>query len=421
VSPLRISWRGISASLLFLSTVLVNGCGSDGSSSSTSKPFASVVFLGDSLTAGYQNGSLLDSQQKNGYAALIATQANFSLTLPLIAPPGAPAVLQLVKAGPPPVIVTASGTTTGRDNPTEQPTDLAVPGHLLHDILNTTPSAVATTGQQLMTNLVLALPAGNTKSQLDEAIALKPSTVIVWAGNNDALIADEEGTPSVMTSLASFTTDFTQLMTTLKSKTSANLVVANIPDVTAVPYMVPANTVIAQVSALTSLPASTVAAILGIQNGDLVNLDGVQALQASAAAGKLAKLADNYVLTASEVVAVQAAVNSYNQVIQQHAQAVGATVVDMHAYFASMQAGVTVNGKTATTAFLGGLFGLDGIHPSNTGYALLANQFLTALNTKLSLTIPLVNVDAIAAKDSLVGLNISTVKQAAPAVHLPLN
>ncbi|MBW8748713.1 MAG: hypothetical protein JF584_14330, partial [Acidobacteria bacterium] len=78
MSPLRISWRGISASLLFLSTVLVNGCGSDGSSSSTSKPFASVVFLGDSLTAGYQNGSLLDSQQKNGYAALIATQANFS-------------------------------------------------------------------------------------------------------------------------------------------------------------------------------------------------------------------------------------------------------------------------------------------------------------------------------------------------------
>ncbi|MBW8749770.1 MAG: hypothetical protein JF584_19890, partial [Acidobacteria bacterium] len=369
--------------------------------SSTSKPFASVVFLGDSLTAGYQNGSLLDSQQKNGYAALIATQANFSLTLPLIAPPGAPAVLQLVKAGPPPVIVTASGTTTGRDNPTEQPTDLAVPGHLLHDILNTTPSAVAATGQQQMTNLVLAFPSGNTKSQLDEAIALKPSTVIVWAGNNDALIADEEGTPSVMTSLASFTTDFTQLMTTLKSKTSANLVVANIPDVTAVPYMVPANTVIAQVSALTSLPASTVAAILGIQNGDLVNLDGVQALQASAAAGKLAKLADNYVLTASEVVAVQAAVNSYNQVI--------------------LQAGVTVNGKTATTAFLGGLFGLDGIHPSNTGYALLANQFLTALNTKLSLTIPLVNVDAIAAKDSLVGLNISTVKQAAPAVHLPLN
>jgi len=421
VSPLRTSWRGISASLLFLSTVLVNGCGSDGSSSSTSKPFASVVFLGDSLTAGYQNGSLLDSQQKNGYAALIAMQANFSLTLPLIAPPGAPAVLQLVKAGPPPVIVTASGTTTGRDNPNEQPTDLAVPGHLLHDILNTTPSAVATTGQQLMTNLVLAFPAGNAKSQLDEAIALKPSTVIVWAGNNDALIADEEGTPSVMTSLSSFTTDFTQLMTTLKSKTPANLVVANIPDVTAVPYMVPANTVIAQVSALTSLPASTVAAILGIQNGDLVNLDGVQALQASAAAGKLTKLADNYVLTASEVVTVQAAVDSYNQVIQQQAQAVGATVVDMHAYFASMQAGVTVNGKTATTAFLGGLFGLDGIHPSNTGYALLANQFLAALNAKLSLTIPMVNVDTIATKDPLIGLNISMVKQAVPAVHLPLN
>src|SRR5215470_5309421 len=34
-----------------------------------------LVVVGDSLSAGYQNGSLLDSQQVNGYANLIASQA----------------------------------------------------------------------------------------------------------------------------------------------------------------------------------------------------------------------------------------------------------------------------------------------------------------------------------------------------------
>src|SRR3984885_1087576 len=90
--------------------------------------FSNTVFLGDSLTAGYQSGSLLDTQQGHGWANLMATQANFSITLPLIAYPGAPHVMQLKSVGPPPVITTAPGATTGRDNFAAQPTDLAVPG-----------------------------------------------------------------------------------------------------------------------------------------------------------------------------------------------------------------------------------------------------------------------------------------------------
>jgi hypothetical protein len=112
----------------------LEGCGiSTGSSGSggttTSTPsFATTIVIGDSLSAGFQNGSLLDTQQPNGWASLLAKQASFQLALPLIAPPGAPAVLQLVSVGPPPVIQQKSGTTTGRDNPTTQPYNLAVPG-----------------------------------------------------------------------------------------------------------------------------------------------------------------------------------------------------------------------------------------------------------------------------------------------------
>jgi hypothetical protein len=71
----------------------------------------------------------------------------------------------------------------------------------------------------------------------------------------------------------------------------------------------------------------------------------------------------------------------------------------MHAYFATLAAGVTGNDKTLTAALLGGLFGLDGIHPTNTCYALLANQFIAALNTKFGSSIAAVNVAMVAAAD----------------------
>ena len=69
-------------------TLGVSGCGSSPMTpSQNAGNFKTTVFIGDSLTAGYQNGSLLDTQQPNGYANLVAQQAKFSLALPLIAPP----------------------------------------------------------------------------------------------------------------------------------------------------------------------------------------------------------------------------------------------------------------------------------------------------------------------------------------------
>ncbi len=39
--------------------------------------FSTVYFIGDSLTAGYQSGSLISSSQPNGWAPLVAKQAAF--------------------------------------------------------------------------------------------------------------------------------------------------------------------------------------------------------------------------------------------------------------------------------------------------------------------------------------------------------
>jgi hypothetical protein len=83
-----------------------------------------------------------------------------------------------------------------------------------------------------------------------------------------------------------------------------------------------------------------------------------------------------------------------------------------------VQNGATINGYHATTAFLGGLFGLDGLHPTNTGYALLANEFIDTMNTSLNTKFAEVNVSAIAAADPYFGPNI---KPAGSAVSIPLN
>ena len=68
-----------------------------------------LVIVGDSLLAGFQNGSLMASQQTNGIAALIARQGKTDLALPLIANPGIPNVLTLVSSGPPPVSAPLAG------------------------------------------------------------------------------------------------------------------------------------------------------------------------------------------------------------------------------------------------------------------------------------------------------------------------
>jgi len=61
--------------------------------------FSNTIFLGDSLTAGFQSGSLLDTTQVHGWAPVLAAQAGFGIVQPLIAYPGAPNVLQLDSLG----------------------------------------------------------------------------------------------------------------------------------------------------------------------------------------------------------------------------------------------------------------------------------------------------------------------------------
>jgi phospholipase/lecithinase/hemolysin len=361
-----------------------------------------LVVVGDSLSAGYQNGSLLQTQQVHGYANLIAQQARVPLVLPLIASPGVPPVLQLLSVNP---LVIAPSTTPipamPRVNYTQQATDLAVPGANLADVLNKVPFG-GNTQDYVMTDLVLGFPGSLASppvlmTQAQWAQALKPTTVILWIGNNDALGAATNGSDKV-TPVSDFAVSYAELVDELAT-TNATLVIANVPDVTAIPFFVPVDKVAAELG----VPVSLLNAMFGLQEGDYVTLDYVPYVAQLLQTNTAGPLPDQAVLTATEAANVSAAIDQYNSIIASNAQRVGATLVDIHALFAQVKArGYVVDGRRLTVDFLGGIFSLDGVHPTNTGYAVVANEFIRMMNRRLSAGIRPVPVEQVAKTDPLI-------------------
>jgi hypothetical protein len=101
---------------------------------------------------------------------------------------------------------------------------------------------------------------------------------------------------------------------------------------------------------------------------------------------------DRYALDSSEVFMIDAAINSYNAVIIQKAAQYNLALTDMYAYFNSVKSGIKWNGADFNSTFVsGGFFSLDGYHPNQKGYALIANEFIKAINTKYNAVIPTVN------------------------------
>jgi hypothetical protein len=93
-------------------------------------------------------------------------------------------------------------------------------------------------------------------------------------------------------------------------------------------------------------------------------------------------LADNWVLSKNEIAEIKVATDAYNETIKAAAEAHDLAFVDTKAIMDVLNTtGLVVNNYTITTDYVtGGMFSLDGVHPSPRGYALIANEFLKAIN-----------------------------------------
>src|SRR5207244_3225332 len=115
-----------------------------------------------------------------------------------------------------------------------------------------------------------ASQAGLTEVQ--QAVALKPTAIIEWLGNNDVLVPALIGQLQAFTSpdivnnfSAQFNSDLAALFEQLGS-TGAPILAATIPDVTEIAYFTPLSVLAAQAH----LPEIAVANKLGVNEGDLL-------------------------------------------------------------------------------------------------------------------------------------------------------
>jgi len=396
--------------------------------------FSRYIAVGNSLTAGYSNGGLYLQGQLNSYPAIMAAQMKsvgggaFNQPLFSTAQANGSGYLSLkgFDANGNPILDTVTtdlairgfqqipgfGTVTLYTKYTGDIENYGVPGIKLAEI------TYAPYGN-LNGYFERMLPGDsptNTTDYLD-FVTSKPFTFFSdWLGNNDALLyATSGGAGDVLTP----TDEFAQLYELSIGALTANGakgVVATIPDVTAIPYF---NTVTvgavlagvekkapsfnalyinALVSGTTYAPRVATANDLLILSfpvnlvGTLVNVPNYGLLPYGLT--PYTPIDNQYVLDANEVALTRSYVQSYNSTIKSIAAAKGLAVFDAYTYLNNVKAnGLEVDGIAFTSSYIsGGLFSLDGVHLTPRGYAIIANEFIKAINSKYNSNIPLANV-----------------------------
>jgi lysophospholipase L1-like esterase len=103
---------------------------------------------------------------------------------------------------------------------------------------------------------------------------------------------------------------------------------------------------------------------------------------------------NQYVLDEKEGALTSDYVNSYNTTIKSIAAAKGLAVFDAYTFLNNIKLhGLVVNGVNLNSGYIsGGIFSLDGVHLTPRGYAIVANEFIKAINAKYGSTIPPVNI-----------------------------
>ena len=409
-----------------------------------------IAGVGDSLTAGVQSGQLSVGTQPNGFFSLLYAQANqggnfaanaspATSVLPLIAPTGLPGQGNCLD-GSAQAAMTVSGALAFRLNPTVTPYDLGVPGQTTGDAvamigpqgtcLLPPPGSPLLAGANAQTQAFAGLNAlifsesisfypvlgtfGSNVTQLQSAEALHPTAATVWLGSNELLkYIFSVGNVQVPTP-AAYGQSLSAIISGLRSSGASAIAVSNLVDVLHAALFVPAGNVVPTLATQAAIAAgappgspafaptyNAIAAQMtpyvtavetanGVLPSGYVMLPGLQILAAQLQSGHPQPVTFQAGQFVPNSVAVQAQSlnDAYNATIRQVVASAGAGValVDIHA---ALQTPPTIPGTHCCTAvYGGGLTSLDGLHPSNTGYAFIAQAFIGTFDQQLGLAIP---------------------------------
>lgn len=427
----------ISAALLFLASCkpeIQTPAATQGSAD-----FGRYIAVGNSLTAGYADGGLFREGQLNSYPSIIAKQMEAvgggTFAQPLFTEEQSDGSGHLILTGFTPegtpitkvegtknavkgvVAIPGFGNVTLYTKYSGDINNYGVPGIKLQQI------AFAPYGNLngFFERLLPGNPPTNTTTYLDFVTA-KPFTFFTnWLGNNDALgYATTGGAGDVLTDKS----QFSQLYNLAIGKLTANGqkgAVATIPDVTAVPYF---NTVtVGAILAAVQKANPTVAALYINARSSNSPSVGTYAARAATASDKIILTFDTkkigqpvatpfgnlpygltpfspietqYVLDYNEITLAREYVLSYNTTIKAAAAAKGLAVFDAYTFLNSLKdKGLVIDGVNVNSSYIsGGIFSLDGVHLAPRGYAIVANEFIKAINAQYKSTIPTVNTSA---------------------------
>jgi lysophospholipase L1-like esterase len=405
------------------------------------------VAIGNSLTAGYQSGSLVDIHQKYSFPKLIAGQLGIgTFEQPTVSYPGMPNIMVLES------LTGDIGYAEGTGAPTNSGygvpyNNLGIPGIVLADVDSATSKANSFSQSDLI-DLILRNPTLGDKTVFQQAKMLQPTFITMWIGNNDVLGFASSGgvSPIDPTPSATFQFLYNQLADSIAGL-GATVAVATIPNVTDIPFFTTVGPMMAAGIAAAMQADTLVQGLFYQKHGNtslsydlttlteddapLITLLGGQYTDFLGmptgkwyrdVAAKLGIPVENYLATligidttqafgfhpqnpwpdaltldAGEVLTAQNAISDFNGFIETAANTNDFAFFDAYTFFGDVaQNGYTPEQTdlgTLTAAYIsGGLFSLDGVHPSNVGYAVLANEFIKAINAKFDINITEVNL-----------------------------
>jgi hypothetical protein len=367
-----------------------------------------LVWIGDSEGAGVSAGCLTKRVQVDSPGAVIARANGVDYQQPIINDPGQGGCMVLTSLAP----------TFGNEPSTGTPANLALPrpynnlaisGCNIHDMLYATSGANKGSCSALI-DLVLRNSTFNIGSQVDQAISLAPTFVILANFGNDYLGAVTSGTVIdgvTVTPLASFAADTNAALAKLSARQKNGIVtgvvdVTNIPFATTIPPYVTSGGKLVLVNGAPipllgpkGCPAGVPAC--PIPNTTLVTLPAASYMPLGfgipcAVAPTLPKcnnpLPDSssaagpgVLLYADEVALLKTRGAEYNAATKAAAATYGYKYYDPNDLLARSKAGFDYGGATISAAFLtGGMFSYDAFHLTPIGYALLADDMIKFIN-----------------------------------------
>lgn len=373
--------------LYVLAAVIACGASPLRAQTASAPVFTSYYSIGDSLAAGFESGSLVETHQRVSAPALIARQAGVTdFQIPTVSEPGIPVELYLQALSPAPLIVPKSSRPGAPTNLAlaRSYNNLAVPGATIQD------SGARGTDDGGLHDLILR----GRGSQLAQVLNARPSVVTLWIGNNDVLGAAVRGRAVdgvTLTPASAFRFYYSAVVDALRT-TGARVFAANLPDVTSIPYVTTIPPVVVNPSTGQPVlaggqPVPLIGPSGPLPSGSLVTLAASSLLAQgigipTALGGRGTPLPDEVVLDPTELAVIKDRVTVNNQAIAQICQAANIPVLDINGLMRDVaQNGRTIGGVTFTGAYLtGGIFSYDGVHPTDLGYAITANEWIRLLN-----------------------------------------